>query len=81
MRRFLEDVGRILRLEPVDGCRLSNFVGRPVRSTASLRGGLATRIALINGQRLAELMIDHDVGVSGEATYTVKRVDSDYFDE
>ena len=42
---------------------------------------LATRIVLINGQRLAELMIDHDVGVSVEATYTVKRVDSDYFDE
>jgi restriction system protein len=42
---------------------------------------LATRIVLVDGQRLAEMMIDHDVGVSVEATYTIKRVDSDYFDE
>jgi restriction system protein len=42
---------------------------------------LAARIVLINGQRLAELMIDHNVGVSVEATYTIKRLDSDYFEE
>lgn len=41
--------------------------------------GISTRIVLIDGQRLAEMMIDHDVGVSAEATYTIKRVDSDYF--
>jgi restriction system protein len=42
---------------------------------------LPTRIVLIDGQRLAEMMIDHNVGVSAEATYTVKRLDSDYFEE
>lgn len=42
---------------------------------------LTTRIVLIDGQRLAEMMIDHDVGVSVEATYTVKRLDSDYFED
>jgi restriction system protein len=42
---------------------------------------LPTRIVLVDGQRLAEMMIDHDVGVSAEATYTVKRLDSDYFEE
>jgi restriction system protein len=42
---------------------------------------LSTRIVLIDGQRLAEMMIDHDVGVSVEATYAVKRLDSDYFEE
>lgn len=42
---------------------------------------LATRIVLIDGRRLAEIMIDHNVGVSAEATYTVKRLDSDYFEE
>jgi restriction system protein len=42
---------------------------------------LSTRIVLIDGQRLAEMMIDHGVGVSAEAVYTVKRLDSDYFDE
>lgn len=41
---------------------------------------LPTRIVLIGGQRLAEMMIDHGVGVSAESTYTIKRLDSDYFE-
>lgn len=39
------------------------------------------RVVLIDGRRLAELMIDFEVGVSTTTTYHVKRVDSDYFDE
>jgi restriction system protein len=39
------------------------------------------KIVLINGKRLAELMIDHDIGVATARTYTVKRVDVDYFVE
>jgi len=39
------------------------------------------KIVLIDGRRLAELMIDFDVGVHTAATYNVKRVDSDYFDD
>ncbi len=37
------------------------------------------KIVLIDGHQLAQLMIDHDVGVSIEKTYEIKRVDSDYF--
>lgn len=40
---------------------------------------VSPRVILIDGERLAELMIDHDVGVSGRETYSVKRVDRDYF--
>jgi len=40
-----------------------------------------SRIVLIDGRRLATLMYDYDVGVTSRATYTVKRIDSDYFDE
>ena len=40
-----------------------------------------SKIVLIDGDRLAGLMIDHNVGVTLEATYEVKRVDSDYFME
>jgi restriction system protein len=40
-----------------------------------------TKIVLIDGERLTELMMDHDIGVSGVATYRIKRVDSDYFEE
>jgi len=39
-----------------------------------------TRIVLIDGEQLAEYMIDHGVGVSDQKTYTVKKLDSDYFD-
>ncbi|MEJ5345000.1 MAG: restriction endonuclease [Chloroflexus sp.] len=38
-----------------------------------------TKIVLIDGKRLAELMIDYDVGVATVSTYQLKRVDSDYF--
>ncbi|SER37011.1 restriction endonuclease [Neolewinella agarilytica] len=34
----------------------------------------------INGERLAELMITHNIGVSIKDTYLVKRVDTDYFE-
>jgi len=37
------------------------------------------KIILIGGQELAQLMIDHDVGVADVATYLVKKVDIDYF--
>ena len=39
------------------------------------------QIALIDGKQLSQLMIDHDVGVSIEKIYEIKRVDSDYFAE
>lgn len=39
------------------------------------------KIVLIDGERLARLMIDHDVGVTAAERYVVKRLDLDYFDE
>jgi restriction system protein len=39
------------------------------------------KVVLIDGRRLAELMIDFEVGVTTGRTYHVKRIDSDYFDE
>lgn len=40
-----------------------------------------SKIVLIDGHQLAQFMIDHNVGVSVEKTYEIKRVDSDYFAE
>lgn len=37
------------------------------------------KIILIDGDRLAGLMIQHNIGVSEAAAYQIKRVDSDYF--
>ncbi|MBL7203531.1 MAG: restriction endonuclease [Desulfobacteraceae bacterium] len=38
-----------------------------------------SKIILIDGQRLAELMIENNVGVSPVSTYEIKKIDSDYF--
>ena len=38
-------------------------------------------IILVDGQKLAELMIEFDVGVSTQKTYKIKRIDSDFFNE
>ncbi len=40
-----------------------------------------TRIVLVDGQTLAELMIDHNVAVSRVSNYEIKKVDNDYFSE
>ena len=40
-----------------------------------------TKIVLIDGEELTQLMIDHDLGVTAQRTYTVKRIDSDFFGE
>ena len=42
---------------------------------------IGSKIVLIDGDQLSDLMIDHDVGVSTVASYPVKKIDSDYFDE
>lgn len=38
-----------------------------------------SRIVLIDGEQLAEFMIEHGVGVADHKTYIVKRLDGDYF--
>ena len=43
-------------------------------------GLLEKKIILIDGQRLAELMITYGVGLSDSKNYTLKKIDTDYFD-
>lgn len=43
--------------------------------------GLDAKIILIDGERLAELMVEYNVGVGPVAAYEIKRIDSDYFME
>lgn len=42
---------------------------------------IESSLVLVDGERLAELMIDHDVGVTLETSFEIKRMDSDYFEE
>lgn len=37
------------------------------------------RMVLINGQRFADLMLKHGVGVRVRATYTIQTVDENFF--
>lgn len=40
-----------------------------------------TKIVLIDGEKLSQLMIDHNLGVSVQNTYEIKKIDSDYFED
>ena len=42
---------------------------------------LGTKVVLVDGDALMKLMIRHNVGVSTEHTYEVKRIDSDFFED
>ncbi|MDA8404155.1 MAG: restriction endonuclease [Desulfobacteraceae bacterium] len=54
------------------------------RFTEDARGyvsQIGSKIVLIDGEQLTNLMIDNDVGVSLVSLYPVKKIDADYFDE
>jgi len=39
------------------------------------------KVILIDGERLADLMIEHNIGVAPSHSYEVKHIDSDYFEQ
>lgn len=49
------------------------------REAREYASNIDSKIVLIDGEQLAQLMIDHDVGVSTATVYEIKRIDSDYF--
>lgn len=51
------------------------------RDARDFVAGIDNKIVLLDGEQVARLMIDHNVGVTTEATYEVKKIDSDYFAE
>jgi restriction system protein len=53
----------------------SNFSSEAVNYVSNID----YRVVLIDGKRLADLMIDYDIGVTGSIIYQLKRIDSDYF--
>lgn len=42
---------------------------------------IENKIILIDGEHLAQLMIEHNIGVSTTAKYEIKKIDTDYFSE
>ena len=55
----------------------SSFTREALQYTSMIEN----KVVLIDGEMLAQLMIDHGVGVSSVASYEIKRVDTDYFAE
>jgi len=82
---------------PVGRPHVQNFVGSLVGKSAHKGVMLTTsrftdeakqfvkhlpqKVVLIDGEELAELMIEFNVGVNPTTTYIVKKLDTDYFDE
>jgi restriction system protein len=50
------------------------------REAEDYANAINTKVILINGAVLTDLMIDHNVGVATTGTYELKRVDADYFE-
>ncbi|MBU3680045.1 MAG: restriction endonuclease [Candidatus Kapabacteria bacterium] len=42
---------------------------------------ISKQVVLVDGQRLAELMVEFDVGVSPSKKITIKKLDTDYFED
>ena len=51
------------------------------REAQEFVASIEKRIVLVDGEKLAEYMMDYGIGVADVASYTVKRIDSDYFSE
>jgi restriction system protein len=51
------------------------------KEAAEYARNVEAKLVLIDGEQLAKLMIDYDLGMSTIQTYEIKRVDSDYFEE
>ena len=42
---------------------------------------ISQKVILIDGSRLADLMIEHNIGIASAHAYEIKRIDRDYFEE
>ena len=72
-------VGALLGLRSRKGVLLttSSFT----KSAQEYISTIESRIVLIDGPTLAQLMVDHNVGVSAIASYEIKKINADYFTE
>ena len=87
-KRWKNDVGRN-EIQNFVGALAGKHANKGVFITTSGFGQNATeyarsvpqKVVLIDGSRLAELMIEHNIGVTATRTISLKRIDSDYFEE
>ena len=55
----------------------SNFT----KDALAYASNIDSKIILIDGESLTQLMIEHNVGISTASVYEIKKIDSDYFEE
>jgi restriction system protein len=87
-KRWDGDVGRP-EIQKFVGALAGNKASKGVFITTSgfskearaYAGQVNSKVVLIDGAMLADLMIDYNIGVSTRETYEIKRVDSDFFAE
>lgn len=87
-KRWKETIGR-KEIQSFVGALAGKQANKGVFITTSEFASTATeyaqmvpqKVILIDGARLADLMIEHDIGVSTSRTIALKRIDSDYFEE
>jgi len=85
-KRWKESVGRP-EIQKFVGALLGKHAKKGIFITTSSFSAEATKyvseidakVILIDGKRLAEFMIDYNVGVTEVTSYQLKRIDSDYF--
>ena len=72
-------VGSLMRKRATKGV----FITSGTFTDGALRAAreAALKVRLIDGEELAELMIDFNVGVATSETYVIKRVDTDFFEQ
>ena len=71
-------VGALMGKKARKGVLITTSVfSQQARSYANSMDNL--KVILIDGEQLAQLMIDHEVGVTEESRYIVKKIDLDYF--
>jgi len=51
------------------------------KTAVEYAANVSQKVILLNGSRLAQLMIEHSIGVSTVRTISLKRIDSDYFED
>jgi restriction system protein len=72
-------IGSLVRKNAVKGIFITTSKFSPEARDAVK--GIDRKVVLIDDKELTQLMIDHGIGVTDIASYTIKRVDSDYFIE
>lgn len=72
------------RTQNVPGVRLHPAYGNETTSNFTKDASkyvlyIESKIILVDEQRLAELMVENNVGVSSIGSYEIKKIDSDFF--